>query len=41
MSLEILWEEKKCSATLVGLDLVLTLSKVRRCSLIKMKREMM
>ena len=29
-----LWgEERKCSATEVGLDLVLALSKVRRCSL--------
>ena len=34
MSLEMLWgEERKCSATVVGLDLVLALSKVRRCSL--------
>ena len=34
MSLEMLWgEEKKCSATVVVLDLVLALSKVRRCSL--------
>ena len=33
MSLEMLWgEERKCSATVVGLDLVLALSKVRRCS---------
>ena len=29
-----LWgEERKCYATVVGLDLVLALSKVRRCSL--------
>ena len=36
MSFEMLWgEERKCSATVVGLDLVLALSKVRRCSLIK------
>ena len=34
MSLEMLWgEERKCSATVVGLDLVLALYKVRRCSL--------
>ena len=34
MSLEMLWgEERKCSATVIGLDLVLALSKVRRCSL--------
>ena len=34
MSLEMLWgEERKCSATVVGLDLLLALSKVRRCSL--------
>ena len=34
MSLEMLWgEERKCSATVVGLDLVLALSKVRQCSL--------
>ena len=34
MSLEMLrGEERKCSATVVGLDLVLALSKVRRCSL--------
>ena len=34
MSLEMFWgEERKCSATVVGLDLVLALSKVRRCSL--------
>ena len=34
MSLEMLWrEEKKCSANVVGLDLVLALCKVRRCSL--------
>ena len=34
MSLEMLWgEERKCSATVVNLDLVLSLSKVRRCSL--------
>ena len=34
MSLEMLWrEERKCSATVVGLDLVLALSKVQRCSL--------
>ena len=34
MSLEMLWgEERKCSATVVGLDLVLALSQVRRCSL--------
>ena len=34
MSFEMLWgEERKCSATVVGLDLVLALSKVRRCSL--------
>ena len=34
MSLEMLWgEERKCSATVVNLDLVLALSKVRRCSL--------
>ena len=34
MSLEMLWgEERKCSATVVGLDLVLVLSKVRQCSL--------
>ena len=34
MSLEMLWgEERKCSATVVCLDLVLALSKVRRCSL--------
>ena len=33
MSLEMLWrEERKCSVTVVGLDLVLALSKVRRCS---------
>ena len=33
MSSEVLWgEEKKCSATVVSLDLVLALSKVRRCS---------
>ena len=34
MSLEMLWgEERKRSATVVGLDLVLALSKVRRSSL--------
>ena len=34
MSLEMFWgEEKKCSATVVVLDLALALSKVRRCSL--------
>ena len=34
MSLEMLWgEERKCSATVVGLDLVLALSKVRQCLL--------
>ena len=34
MSLEMLWgKERKGSATVVGLDLVLALSKVRRCSL--------
>ena len=34
MYLEMLWgEERKCSATAVGLDLVSALSKVRRCSL--------
>ena len=34
MSLKMLWgEERKCSGTVVGLDLVLALSKVRRCSL--------
>ena len=34
MSLEMWWgEERKCSATVVDLDLVLALSKVRRCSL--------
>ena len=36
MSLEMWWgEERKCSATVVGLDLVLgsPVSKVRRCSL--------
>ena len=34
MSLEMLWgEERKCSATVVNLNLVLSLSKVRRCSL--------
>ena len=34
MSLAMLWgEEKKCSATVLGLDLVLALSKVQRCSL--------
>ena len=34
MSLEMLWEEeRKCSATVVGLDLVLALPEVRRCSL--------
>ena len=34
MSLEMLWgEERKCSAIVVGLDLVFALSKVRRCSL--------
>ena len=33
MSLEMLWgEERKYSATVVGLDLVLALSKVWRCS---------
>ena len=33
MSLEIMWgEERKCSVTVVGLDLVLKLSKVRWCS---------
>ena len=34
MSLEMFWgEERKCSATVVVLDLVLALFKVRRCSL--------
>ena len=37
MSLEMLWpswgEKRKCSAIVVGLDLVLALPKVRRCSL--------
>ena len=34
MSLEMLWEkERKCSETVVGLDLVLALSKVQQYSL--------
>ena len=34
MSLEMSWEEeRKCSATVVVLDLMLALSNVRRCSL--------
>ena len=34
ISLEMLWrEERKSSVTVVGLDLVLGISKVRRCSL--------
>ena len=34
MSLEMLrGEERKCSATVINLDLVIALSKVRRCSL--------
>ena len=33
MSLEMWGEQRKCSATVVGLDLVLELSKVWRCSL--------
>ena len=36
MSLEMLWgEERKCFATVVGLDLVLALSKMRWCSLVR------